>query len=292
MEENKEVKTGKVIGIIVIVAAVLAIIGGVYWYIYSSSIDMQTIKPIDTQAKDVFEMNYTSHDDLMGNEKALNKLESLKSINYNHVQRAELLLGDAVWIDAVDKYTASSTLSDKYNVKNLYDNKYKTAWAEGKEGLGIGEYIGIQSQMCNYEQLGQYINVDDIINNPDAVSLQTIADAMKTYGQNSTTDGKDPVQYVTGVYIVNGYAENLELWQENARIKKLKVYSDNKEIAILELKDTDKAQLFDIPKITHPINQPLNLKFEILEVYPGTKYEDTYLSELVLNTDTNLLKGR
>jgi len=34
MGEEKKVKTGKVIGIMVIVAAVLSIIGGVYWYIY------------------------------------------------------------------------------------------------------------------------------------------------------------------------------------------------------------------------------------------------------------------
>ena len=47
MEEKKEVKTGKVIGIIVIVAAVLAIIGGVYWYISNTTDPYANYKDIE-----------------------------------------------------------------------------------------------------------------------------------------------------------------------------------------------------------------------------------------------------
>jgi hypothetical protein len=84
---------------------------------------------------------------------------------------------------------------------------------------------------------------------------------------------------VTTVIIFNGYVKSEKAWMENSRIKKLKMYVNGKPYAILNLKDTKAQQIFDIGKLKNK-NAELVFKFEILEVYKGTKWEDTVLSEL------------
>ncbi|MBO5799781.1 MAG: hypothetical protein J6Q03_00385 [Paludibacteraceae bacterium] len=87
---------------------------------------------------------------------------------------------------------------------------------------------------------------------------------------------------VTQIIVVNGYVKNQTVFKENSRVKKLKVYKDGKPIAILELKDIMGEQVFEIGTLgDNRENAPAwSLKFEILEVYKGDKYDDTVISEL------------
>lgn len=87
---------------------------------------------------------------------------------------------------------------------------------------------------------------------------------------------------VTQIIVVNGYVKNQNVFKENSRVKKLKVYKDGKPIAILELKDIMGEQVFEIGTLgDNRENSPAwSLKFEILEVYKGDKYEDTVISEI------------
>lgn len=87
---------------------------------------------------------------------------------------------------------------------------------------------------------------------------------------------------VGGVSIYNGYQKSQKVWEDNGRVKKLKLYIDDKEFAILNLKDITGKQAFDFPDPLweHPHKGKVVLKFEILEVYPGKKYKDTAISEL------------
>lgn len=87
---------------------------------------------------------------------------------------------------------------------------------------------------------------------------------------------------VTKIIVVNGYVKNQTVFKENSRVKKLKVYKDGKPIAILELKDIMGEQVFEIGTLGDSReNAPAwSLKFEILEVYKGDKYEDTVISEI------------
>lgn len=87
---------------------------------------------------------------------------------------------------------------------------------------------------------------------------------------------------VTKIIVVNGYVKNQTVFKENSRVKKLKVYKDGKPIAILELKDMMGEQVFEIGTLgDNRENAPAwSLKFEILEVYKGDKYDDTVISEL------------
>lgn len=85
----------------------------------------------------------------------------------------------------------------------------------------------------------------------------------------------------TTVYILNGYGKNNKSWNANSRVKKLKVYHNDRPIAILELQDSRSVQAFDLGLIGRIGNGPTwSIKFEILEVYPGTQYQDTVISEI------------
>ena len=92
-----------------------------------------------------------------------------------------------------------------------------------------------------------------------------------TFGKNNPP--------VTTVILFNGYVKSDKSWKENARIKKLKLSVNGKPNAILELQDSKAEQTFTIGSFQNKTG-PLTLRFEILEVYKGLKWEDTVLSEL------------
>ena len=144
----------------------------------------------------------------------------------------------------IEAIRASSTLAPTsdftYNAGNAHDFNHESAWAEGVDGNGIGEYIIYQFPAT--------------------------------------------CPRVTGVKILNGYAKNERLWKANNRIKSLKVYYNGKEYAILELEDTRCIQFFEIGTVGYGPYETgkdsWTLKFEILDVYPGDKYDETVISEL------------
>lgn len=83
------------------------------------------------------------------------------------------------------------------------------------------------------------------------------------------------------IQVFNGYTRNDQVWKNNARVKKLRLHVNGKEYAILHLKDTKALQSFSIPVLgRRPDKKDLVLRFEILEVYPGSKYTDTVITEL------------
>ncbi len=147
------------------------------------------------------------------------------------------------------KVTASSYLKSQgkntYEPQNAHDLNYKNAWVEGVAGYGIGEYL-----------------------------LYTFA-------------GTAP--RITEIIVVNGYVKSKAAWENNSRVKKLKVYIDNEPYAILNLKDIRGSQSFKVKPIGNSDRKDWDalqkkpdwtLKFEILEVYKGRKYDDVVISEI------------
>ena len=131
--------------------------------------------------------------------------------------------------------------NNKYDAKNLYDLNPLSAWVEGVKGQGIGEYV---------------VYTLDQVNVP-----------------------------ISSINIKNGYVKNETAWKNNSRVKKLKVYYNNKPVAILNLQDSRTEQVFDVKALKlnllgKEIQQSFSIKFEILDVYPGAKYEDTAISEI------------
>lgn len=147
-----------------------------------------------------------------------------------------------------DSVSASSYLQSQGNSNyfpgNAHDLDYKTAWVEGVNGYGIGEYL------TYYFRAGS--------------------------------------PRITEIKVINGYIKSKSAWQNNSRVKSLKLYINNKPFAILNLKDERSCQTFKVNPIGSKRNEkgelienkPWTLKFEILEVYQGLKYDDVVMSEI------------
>lgn len=165
------------------------------------------------------------------------------------------------------QFVASSTLAssdDRYSVDNLRSLSRKDVWAEGAEGSGIGEYIVYD------------VDTDWGVYHKDTWWMLGAAD---DYGY--PYDGY--MRYLE-VCVVNGYAKNDKTWEENGRVKTLLMYVEDQPYAYLELGDTIKPQYFTLPEgdILAVGNGEIGFRFEIVDVYPGSKYEDTCLTGLAL----------
>ena len=102
----------------------------------------------------------------------------------------------------------------------------------------------------------------------------------KGYGINETVS----IEFDQPVYsfsILNGYADvqNMKLFKENGRVKKLKVEDQTNKLEYT-MTFEDKVY-FNYLELSKPSN---SIKLTILEVYEGTKYQDTCISALIENT--------
>lgn len=139
----------------------------------------------------------------------------------------------------IDSVTASSALADRYAAEKAHDFSIVTAWVEGVEGNGVGEYI--------------------------------------KYAFPGTCPR------ITTVLVHNGYVKNWDVWRDNGRVKRLLMYYNDEPYAILNLQDTMGLQSFDVGVLGYEDKDSApawSIKFEILEVYPGKKYEDTAITEI------------
>lgn len=85
---------------------------------------------------------------------------------------------------------------------------------------------------------------------------------------------------ITKVILINGYVKSESAWKNNSRVKKLKMYLNGVPYAILNLQDNSNFQTFSIGEITPKKDETVRLKFEIIDVYKGAKYNDTAIGEL------------
>jgi hypothetical protein len=94
-----------------------------------------------------------------------------------------------------------------------------------------------------------------------------------------------PSPPVTTVFIYNGYMKSDQTWQDNSRVKQLKLYVNRKPYALLNLQDIKSCQIFQIAEDPglQVTDGYLYLKFEITAVYKGDKYDDTAISELTFD---------
>ena len=177
-----------------------------------------------------------------------------------------------VWAFA-NQATASSELnsaSDRYCAANAVRNNRELAWVEGAEGAGIGEYIV-------YDQI--------------VVSQSLIESSGNRFLWAGSYCEDGYIDY-TQICIVNGYARNDKVWQENGRVKTLLMYVYDQPYARLELEDTINPQYFTIPQgdIRVTNGDEVSFKFVIEDVYPGTMYEDTCITGIVVDFG-NILDG-
>ena len=214
-------------------------------------------------------------------------------------------IGDAVWHGLKTVYKASSTHKKDtadYNVNNLDNLVTENCWCEGVSGTGIGEKIEVSAfasseHVNTYAQLNKHRN-DETIEDVEEYLLSKYNDQHKEdneHGGNYPIITKSNISNysneVNKIAIINGNAKTDELWKNNSRVKKIKLTIDDKVEYILELEDSKDLQLFDINYKNDSITKRLNLKFEILEVYSGEKYQDTCLTSLYLSGGTDIPWG-
>jgi len=165
--------------------------------------------------------------------------------------------GCSTWC-GVDHYyanaVASSTLEPSgdisyaaSNIASKFSDK-NTVWVEGADGDGIGEYV-------------------------------TVRQMYKGQGEELFTFKE--------ICIVNGYAQNETKWQENNRVKKMKLYYNNAYMGSFTLEDTMKPQYIDISELNMQVvnGTEAEFRFEIEEVYEGSKYDDTCITGIVVEFD-------
>ncbi len=133
-----------------------------------------------------------------------------------------------------------------YSASNLRAESRNSVWAEGVEGSGIGESIFVKQM---------YKGTGDV--------EFTISD----------------------ICIVNGYAKNEAKWRENGRVKSLKLYYQDEYMGLITLEDTMNPQFIDVRPVQMKVGNGFdaNFRFEIAEVYAGSKYEDTCLTGLLID---------
>lgn len=154
--------------------------------------------------------------------------------------------------DYICEAVASSTLANQgnvnYSASNLTSENRNSVWAEGVEGVGIGESIFIKQM----------------------------------YAGTGDTEFT-----MSNICIVNGYAQNKTKWQENGRVKSLKMYYEDEYMGLITLEDTINPQFIDVTPVQMKVGNGFeaNFRFEIAEVYEGTKYEDTCLTGIVIDFD-------
>ena len=160
--------------------------------------------------------------------------------------------GCSTWCACNDYYckvTASSLLAPQgtqtYGAENLKSANRMNAWAEGVPGDGIGETIEIREMYFG---------------------------------------GGDPIFRYNEVCIVNGYAKDETTWLENNRVKSMKLYFMDEYMGTITLEDTMLPQYVDLSPVSIRVSNGCEAKFrfEITDVYKGTKYDDTCISGIVV----------
>ena len=166
-------------------------------------------------------------------------------------------------------------VESKYGDLSIYDDLYseKCSWYCGGEVKSVTASSCLQPiKSFNYE--GE--NAHDF--NHESVW----ATKGKGIGESLTFTFEGKCPRITTVKILNGHVKTESVWRANSRVKKLRMYYNGKPYAILALQDSRTLQCFDVGTLGyHDLDKPdWTLKFEILEVYPGSKHEDTVIAEL------------
>ncbi len=162
--------------------------------------------------------------------------------------------------------------------------------------------IGIPKSSSNLESVGDISYIPDNLSDYD-LNTAWIPKNTTNWGIGESfefifnfpenTSYADAYQFYGICNLFNGYCKSLETWEANSRVKKLKVFYNDKFVCFVKLQDTWHLQYFDISKYfvnkvdkkyldaKYEIVEGDRLRFEIIEVYKGSKYKDTAISEFL-----------
>ena len=184
---------------------------------------------------------------------------------------------EAEWskLEEMNDEGEESQVNNKYGDLSIYDDLYseKCSWYCG------GEVKSVTASSC----LQPIKSFDYKAKNAHDFNHESVwATKGKGIGESLTYTFEGKCPRITTVKILNGHVKTESVWRANSRVKKLRMYYNGKPYAILALQDSRTLQCFDVGTLGyHDLDKPdWTLKFEILEVYPGSKHEDTVIAEL------------
>lgn len=156
-------------------------------------------------------------------------------------------------------YRASSTLApstrSNYAPTRMLDGRSDTAWVEAASGAGVGEVLTL-----DLSDLRQQMVI------PDA-------------GESTALESVEAV-VLEGLQIVNGYPKSQRLYKANGRVAEIHLELDGVALGSWEIADTDKAQALALePPLL--LTRDARLRLRITAVYPGERYADTAIAELL-----------
>lgn len=172
-------------------------------------------------------------------------------------------------ITAYSYYNNQSKLINFYNKKRMKSSKifsfifddYLKSLAESSTNLDDIKYSALN--LIDSKKTSAWVEGDigPGINSWIKINTQTLASSKSK---------------LKGLIITNGYAKSNKSFYENNRIKKLKIEISDGQNKIVNLKDTMEDQiLYFNPSIINYV------KLTILDIYKGSKFDDTCLSEVV-----------
>ena len=103
----------------------------------------------------------------------------------------------------------------------------------------------------------------------------------KGIGETVTLDFKpSEILSINQLTFYNGYQKSEATFKNNSRVKKATLSVNGEKLYNLELKDTEVAQVFDLGKHFLRGDGRFTIELQILEIYPGEKYNDLCISEI------------
>lgn len=160
-------------------------------------------------------------------------------------------------------------------------------------GVGCSWYCGGgQDTLSASSELKSFKGINYCAKNAHDLSYKTVwIEGVPGYGigEYLTYHIQPQNPRITKVIIVNGYVKSEKAWRENSRVKKLKMYVDDKPFAMLMLEDTRQEQIFSFEPLGYSDRDNWDelhkkpwwtIKFEIADVYKGEKYDETAITEI------------
>lgn len=179
---------------------------------------------------------------------------------------------------------ASSYLKEKSKPRDYYspnkaiDKKKNTAWVAGGKNQGIGEYIVLSAKI-----IGSRYN-----HKPAKIKIKIIngyAESKKLFSMNNRVKKAELIIYEAPIVLLGGSNKTINDPMVGRRKNCDVILND---VLNLQLKDTMEEQVFDI--VVTPKHQCkwrsvycLMGKFIIKEIYHGSKYPHTCVSEISIS---------
>ena len=144
-----------------------------------------------------------------------------------------------------NRYVASSTLApstaSNYEPRNVFDGDPDTAWCEGIQGNGEGEWIALY--LGEIEDIGQFTEF--------------------------------------GISVKTGYQKSYETLTRNGRpdTTRIELFADDVLLSTL-YSSVDEYHYVEKVTVSPPTSGSVWLKLTIIDVRPGEKWQDTCISEI------------